>query len=128
MATHKKMKSDEKLSHSHEIREKVPLEKVKNETMDDLEKEDSLEMENDESIELGNASADDIKEEAIDDIELLDNNENETDHESNESNSDAENDYQCYYCNEEFEREEELKVHKCEGTHTLNDEGNTWMG
>ena len=97
---------------------------MKEEPIDDIElldnNEDETGMENDKSF--------DMEEEAIDDIELLDNNENETDHESNESNSDAENDYQCYYCNEEFEREEELKVHKCEGTHTLNDEGNTWMG
>ena len=41
---------------------------------------------------------------------------------------DPENDYHCYYCKEEFQSEKKLKLHTCDGSETLIDEGNTWMG
>ena len=41
---------------------------------------------------------------------------------------DPENDYHCYYCKEEFQSGKKLKLHTCEGSETLIDEGNTWMG
>ena len=47
---------------------------------------------------------------------------------SSDQVDDMQDDYHCYYCKEKFECEEELKVHKCEGTHTLIDEGNTILG